>query len=91
MISALFAGISCVIPSVYVLLVSQRPVEKPETGLGLVLRSEIGKFALTIALLMAIFIFVKPLNIMAFFGTFVLLQMCHAVVPLLDARRLLKR
>ena len=56
-----------------------------------VLRGEAGKFALTTAILAMVFVFVKPLNVVVFFGTFVLLQISQAVIPLLEARRLLKR
>ena len=90
-ISALSAGLSCVVPTAFVLVVSLRAVSPGETGFSQVLRGEAGKFALTISILAVIFVFVKPLNIVAFFGTFVLLQMCHAVIPLLEARKLLKR
>jgi len=90
-LSALLAGISCVLPTLYVLVVSLRPTQPGQTGLSLVLRGEAGKFALTIALLAAIFVLVKPLSVVAFFGTFVLMQICQALVPLFDAHQLMKK
>ena len=95
-ISALSAGLSCLIPTLYLLVVSLQPVKAGQTGLGHAVKGEIGKFALTIALLAVIFVFTesfvgKPLEVVAFFGTFILLQMSNAVVPLYEAVRLLRR
>lgn len=85
------AGVTCVVPGCYTLVVSLRPVIKGDPGLGQALRGELGKFALTISLFALVFVFVKPLNILVFFGTFVGLQVCMAVVLLLGSRKLLKR
>ena len=41
---------------------------KGDPGLGQALRGELGKFALTISLFALVFVFVKPLNILVFFG-----------------------
>ena len=90
-ISAVMAGITCVVPGCYTLVVSLRPVIKGDSGLSQALRGEVGKFALTIALFALVFVFVKPLNVWVFFGTFVGLQLCMAVVLLLQSRKLLKR
>ncbi|MBT4161735.1 MAG: hypothetical protein HOC70_15190 [Gammaproteobacteria bacterium] len=90
-ISALSAGLSCIVPTIFVFAVSLRPISPGETGMSQVLRGEAGKFALTTAILAMVFVFVKPLNVVVFFGTFVLLQISQAVIPLLEARRLLKR
>jgi len=90
-ISVLMAGVTCVVPGCYTLVVSLRPVIKGDPGLGQALRGELGKFALTISLFALVFVFVKPLNILVFFGTFVGLQVCMAVVLLLGSRKLLKR
>ena len=64
---------------------------KGDSGLSQALRGEVGKFALTVALFALVFVFVKPLNVWVFFGTFVGLQLCMAVVLLLQSRKLLKR
>jgi ATP synthase protein I len=90
-ISALMAGITCIVPACYTLVVSLRPVTKGDPGLTQALRGEAGKFALTVALFALVFVFVKPLNVLVFFSTFVGLQLCMAVVLLLGSRRLLKR
>jgi len=90
-ISAVMAGITCVVPGCYTLVVSLRPVIKGDSGLSQALRGEVGKFALTVALFALVFVFVKPLNVWVFFSTFVGLQLCMAVVLLLQSRKLLKR
>ena len=90
-ISALMAGITSVLPGCYTLVVSLRPVIKGDPGLSQALRGEVGKFALTIALFALVFVFVKPLNVLVFFGTFVGLQLCVAVILWYGSRRLLKR
>jgi ATP synthase protein I len=90
-ISAVMAGLTCVVPGCYTLVVSLRPVIKGDSGLGQALRGEVGKYALTVALFALVFVFVKPLNVLVFFGTFVGLQLCMAVVLLLQSRKLLKR
>ena len=90
-ISVLLAGVSSFLPTLFVLILSLKPMTPGLTGLGQVLRGEAGKFALTIALLTSIFTLVKPLSVAAFFGTFVLMQLCQALVPLVDANRLMKK
>jgi ATP synthase protein I len=90
-ISALMAGITCVLPGVYTLVVSQRPVTKGDPGLRQALRGEVGKFALTVSLFALVFVFVKPLNDLVFFSTFIGLQLCMAATLWLGSRRLLKR
>ena len=90
-ISALMAGITCVLPGCYTLVVSLRPVIKGDPGLRQALRGELGKFALTVSLFALVFVFVKPLNVLVFFSTFIGLQLCMAATLWLGSRRLLKR
>ena len=90
-VSAVMAGITCVVPGCYTLMVSMRPVVKGDPGLNQALRGELGKLALTAALFALVFVFVKPLNVLVFFGTFVGLQLCVAVDLLVQSRKLLKR
>ena len=90
-ISALMAGITCVLPGCYTLVVSLRPVIKGDPGLSQALRGEMGKFALTVSLFALVFVFVKPLNVLVFFSTFIGLQLCMAATLWLGSRRLLKR
>ena len=90
-ISALMAGITCVLPGCYTLVVSLRPVIKGDPGLRQALRGELGKFALTVSLFALVFVFVKPLDVLVFFSTFIGLQLCMAATLWLGSRRLLKR
>ena len=90
-ISALLAGITCVLPGCYTLLVSLRPAIKGDSGLRQALRGELGRFALTVSLFALVFVFVKPLNVLVFFSTFIGLQLCMAATLWLGYRRLLKR
>ncbi len=76
-ISALLAGMSGVLPSLYLVLVSLKPVLPGETGLMHVLRGEVGKIILTIALLSGIFGLVKSIDVIVFFSTFILMQVCQ--------------
>jgi ATP synthase protein I len=90
-ISALMAGIVSIVPGIYVLVMSLRAVDPGTTGIASVVKGEIGKFALTMSLFALVFVFVKPLDVAVFFGTIVLLQLCNLLVPLIEARKLLKR
>ena len=90
-ISALMAGIACVVPGCYTLVVSLRPVTNGDPGLNQALRGELGKFALTASLFALVFVFVKPLNVVVFFSMFAGLQLCMVVVLWLQSRKLLKR
>ena len=90
-ISALLAGVSSVLPSLIVFLISMKPITPGQTGLEQVLRGEVSKIALTIALLAGIFVLAEPLSVVVFFTIFALMQFCQVVVPLVDANRLTKR
>ena len=87
----MMAGVVCIVPGCYTLVVSLSPVAEGDPGLSHVLRGEGGKFALTVSLFALVFVFVRPLNVIVFFSTFVGLQFCMAAVLWWDSRRLLKR
>ena len=98
-LSAFLAGVVCVVPGIYVWLVSQRALSGSSaegattnaSGMVVVVRSELGKYALLISLMAMVFVFVQPLNVVAFFATLVMLQLCAVVMPVWEARKLLKR
>lgn len=56
-----------------------------------IVRGELLKLLLSIALFVGIFVAVNPLNALFFFGTFVGMQLLYAIVPLVDARLETKR
>ena len=85
--SALSAGVVCLVPGIYVLVSSIRPLAPGESGLGRALKSEAGKLAITVSLFALIFVFVKPLDAVIFFGTFVMLQLGYAIVPWWEAKK----
>ena len=89
--SALLAGLVCVLPGLYMLGVSLRPVRAGSSGLGLAIRGEVGRLALSAALFAWVFVFCRELHAAAFFATFIMLQAAGMAAPLLNARRLLKR
>tara|TARA_Y100001934_G_scaffold260498_1_gene332795 strand:+ start:663 stop:1067 length:405 start_codon:yes stop_codon:yes gene_type:complete len=90
-ISIVLAGLSSILPTMFVALVSLQSTTHIGTGLGRVLKGEAGKLVLTIALLTGIFALVEVLSVAAFFGTFIVMQLCQMIVPLLDAQRLMKQ
>ncbi len=60
-------------------------MSKGSTGMGIVIRSELG------SLMAMVFVFYKPLNVAVFFATLVILQICALAVPLAAANKLLKK
>jgi ATP synthase protein I len=93
--SSLLGGLACVLPGVYAVIrlnrVSAQTDVPPETGLKQVLFGELGKLALTIVVFIMVFMWVKPLVMASFFGTFVGLQCLNILIPVLDSRRLRSR
>lgn len=86
--SALLGGVACGLPGLYALVMSLGPHRVTGSGLGRALKGESGRIAITIAILLGVFMLVKPLNAWAFFGLFAGLQLVYGIVPFLDARRL---
>ena len=89
-ISALLAGTSCILPTLYVILASTRPVVAGGTGLAQAVRGEAGKILFIVALLSGIFTLVKPLNVTVFFGTFILMQICQLAAIWTETSRNMK-
>ena len=90
-LSVFLAGVSCILPTLFVTLMSLRPIPFGKSGIGQVLKGEVGKFLLTAALLTMIFTQYDTLKVVLFFCMFIFLQLCQILVPLVDARRLIKR
>ena len=74
-VSVLMAGVSSVVPGLYTLALSLRPVARGKSGLDNVVKAELGKFALTGSIFALVFVFIQPFNVLIFFGTFVGLQL----------------
>ncbi len=90
-ISALVAGGVCVLPGLYVLAISRREVPAGDTGFGLAVRAEAGRFLLSAAGFALVFVFVSPLNVVVFFGVFLVLQGFSIIVPAREAQRLRRK
>ena len=71
-----------VVPGLYTLFVSSLPLESGSTGIGRVLKAEIGKYCITLSLLIGIFVSVKDLNPVIFFVSLLVLYFSPALVPL---------
>ena len=89
--SALAGGLVCVVPGVYAAARFSGKASTEGTGLTPILLGEIGKLVLSIALFVAVFVLVRPLNVLSFFGTFIGLQLIYVAVPVLEANRLRNR
>ena len=85
--SAILAGLVCLIPGGFVLAMSHREVVSGSSGLANVVRGEVGRFTLSVLMFALVFAFVEQLEAVAFFATFILLQLCTVMVPWQDARR----
>lgn len=90
-VSALVAGGVCLLPGLYVLAVSTRQVRDGDSGFGLALRAEAGRFLLSGAGFALVFVFVSPLNIVVFFGVLIFLFGLNAYIPAREAQRLRRR
>ena len=89
--SALLGGLVCVVPGVYAAARFYGKISKEGTGLTPVLLGELGKLTFSIAIFVAVFVLVEPLNMLSFFATFIGLQLIYIAVPLLEANRLRNR
>ena len=81
--SALLGGLVCVIPGIYILLLSswRHPQTAASTGLGIVLSGEAGKYGLSIVLFVLVFTLVQPLDPLVFFSVFGGLQLINLLLP----------
>jgi F0F1-type ATP synthase assembly protein I len=84
-LSVAAAGAVCVIPGLYLLVTSTRQIAKGTTGLGLALKGEAGRFALSAIGFVVVFVQFRDLNALVFFGVFIALQAFNVIVPLLKA------
>ena len=79
---AILAALTVVaVPGLYTLFVSSLPLESGSTGIGRVLKAEIGKYCITLSLLIGIFVSVKDLNPVIFFISLLVLYFSPALLP----------
>jgi len=92
--STLLGGLVCVVPgfiAARMVITKGVRLEKYETGLGPVIRSELTKWVLSVVLFIATFTLVKTLDVLFFFGAFIGLQLVHLAVPVTEANRLRRK
>ena len=71
----LAALVVVLVPGLYTLFVSSLPLDSGSTGIGRVLKAEIGKYCITLSLLIAIFVSVEDLNPLIFFVSLLVLYL----------------
>ena len=81
-VAILSALMVVVVPGLYTLFVSSLPLESGSTGIGRVLKAEIGKYCITLSLLIGIFVSVEDLNPVIFFVSLLVLYFSPALLPL---------
>ena len=81
--SIFLGGLTSMLPSAFSAWHMARPIVKPGMVFKSLVYGEIVKLALTGIIFGAVFLFVKPLDILFFFSSLVLSMMCHVLVPLL--------
>ena len=80
---AILAALAVVlVPGLYTLFVGSLPLDSGSTGIGRVLKAEIGKYCITLSLLIGIFVSIKDLNPMIFFISLLVLYFSPALLPL---------
>jgi ATP synthase protein I len=94
--SVMLGGLICILPGYFaarVLVAKKGPLENLPTDVGLspVIRSELIKFGLSVALFLATFLLVERLNTLLFFAAFIGLQLIYIVVPAIEASALRRR
>ena len=83
---AILAALAVVlVPGLYTLFVSSLPLDSGSTGIGRVLKAEIGKYCITLSLLIGIFVSIKDLNPMIFFISLLVLYFSPALLPFLTS------
>ena len=80
--SILLGGLSSMVPSAFMAWHLTRPTLTPGKAFRKVVYGEIGKLAMTAIIFIAVFVFVKPLDVLFFFSSLVLSMLCHVFVPL---------
>ena len=81
--SVLLGGLACALPSAFMAWHMTRKVVNPAMAITHVVRGEIGKFALTVAMFSGVFFWVQPLEIGSFFTTLIVCMCLNIVVPVL--------
>jgi|TARA_B110000305_G_scaffold63990_1_gene71232 F0F1-type ATP synthase assembly protein I len=84
--SFLFGGLTCVLPSLFMVWRVNRPETEPGLALKHMVRGELGKLSLTFLMFVMVFYWVEPLRIGFFFSGLVLGMFCNILMPLIEIR-----
>ena len=82
-VAVLAAATVAVVPGLYTLFVNALPLERGSTGIGRVVKAEIGKYGITIALLIGIFESIEDLNPEIFFISLLVFYFSPSMLPFL--------
>ena len=85
--SILLGGMVCVVPAAFAAWRISRKTAKPAAAMIHVTMAEAGKLLLTVALFVAVFVMVKPLNVIFFFGSIITLHSFYILMPIIDLRK----
>ncbi len=80
--SILLGGLSSMLPSAFMAWHLTRPASSPGKAFRKLVYGEIGKLVMTAVIFTAVFIFIKPIDILLFFSSLVVSMLCHVFVPL---------
>jgi ATP synthase protein I len=84
--SILLGGVTCIIPSAFSAWRLLRETADPGAAVGHMIMAETGKLLVTVAIFIAVFLLVEPLDVLLYFGTFIGLQSFYILVPLWQER-----
>ena len=80
--SILLGGLSSALPSAFMAWHLTRPTLTPGKAFRKLVYGEIGKLVMTAMIFIAVFVFVKPIDLLFFFSSLVISMLCHVFVPL---------
>jgi ATP synthase protein I len=84
--SFLFGGLTCVLPSLFMVWRVNRPESEPGLALKHMVRGEIGKLSLTFVMFVMVFYWLEPLRVGFFFSGLVIGMFCNILMPLIEIK-----
>jgi len=84
--SFLFGGLTCVLPSLFMVWRVNRPESEPGLALKHMVRGEIGKLSLTFVMFVMVFYWLEPLRVGFFFSGLVVGMFCNILMPLIEIK-----
>ena len=84
--SIMLGGLTCAVPNALLAWRIGR-VADPNGALKSLVRGELGKLVMTAVIFAAVFLWVKPLEVMIYFIALVLVMLLNMLVPLIEAKK----